>query len=143
MGWDIEMFFSRNSSNTVSPGGNSAMGRGTYGINGAGVYLGCTLESGMSQYINLDGTIYVTGRNKLAQTLTTNVLWGILNLIYDAMDYYDGSIDMNPIEALKRWKRQYQEGTWVLAGGHGGVDVYDVDPTTSFQTKHDHRGAHD
>jgi hypothetical protein len=87
------------------------MGMGTDGINGTGVYLVCTLESGMSQYINLDGTIYVTGRNKLDQTLTTDVLWGILNLIYDAMDYYDGSIDTNPTEALKCWKREYQEGT--------------------------------
>lgn len=138
IGWDIEMFCSKNS-NTIQQGGDGAFGGGMRGINGAGVYLGCSLKTGLSQYTNLDGTIYVTGRNQRGQTLTTNALWGILNLIYDAMDYYNGTIDTNPVEALERWKTKYKNGSWVPAGGNGGIHVYNVDPMTSFQSKQDHR----
>ena len=124
LGWDMAIY--------------CASGSGRGGINGAGIYLGCDLQSGLTRWNNLAGTIYVTGRNVRGQTLSSNVLWGMLNMIWDAMDYYDGTISSDPAPYFARWVPRYKAGTWQPAGGDGGIDVYSVDARNSMDPFQEH-----
>lgn len=55
-------------------------------MNAAGVYLGSDLD-------DMSGPIFVTGRRqKDGKPLNKDILWGLLNFIWDAMDLYDGPL---------------------------------------------------
>lgn len=102
LGWSIEIFCSSRA-NRIELGSNNAwVDEMKYqGMNAAGTSLGCRLSTGRSKYTDMDGTIFVTGRNKAGDVLTTNiVLWGILNVISDSMEYYDGTLDTYPAPTL-------------------------------------------
>lgn len=135
LGWNIEIFCSSRA-NRIELDSNNAWVDGLKyrGMNAAGIFLGCSLSTGRSKYTDMDGTIFVTGRNKAGDVLTTNVLWGILNFISDSMDYYDGTLDTHPAPTLKHWARQYKDKVWVPAGVTG-IDVYCIDPKKCFRNK--------
>jgi len=58
-------------------------------LNGAGIYLGCDLQSGITRFNNVCGPIFVCGRRANdGKPLVSDALWGILNFIGDAMGLY-------------------------------------------------------
>jgi hypothetical protein len=116
--------------NAIQSGMFEASGRAIAPMNGAGIYLGCDIQSGISRFNNLSGPIFVTGRRASdGRPLTSDALWGILNFIWDAMDLYGTGEDPTP--TLLRWVRRYRERSWVPMGGDGGVDVYCVNVSQS------------
>lgn len=87
----------------------------------------------------MSGCIFVTGRClKDGKPLNKDILWVLLNFIWDAMDLYDGTLDV-PIQAtLRQRAAQYNQGSWVPGGGSGGVDVYSHN---FLQGAKDHRNS--
>lgn len=126
LGWQVEIFCSANHQQFFfRPHGLCGevihlLGNRVDGVNGAGVFLGCAIENGVSRYKNLDGMIFVTGRHiKTGRSLTQYILWEILDFIYDSMDVYDeddrrkshGSDPLSIIEqdACRYRKKQIQQ----------------------------------
>lgn len=127
LGWSVEIYCSTRG-NDFTPTG--VYGKRVDGMNGAGIYLGCDVQGGMTRFFNLDGRIFVTGcRNMDGKPLVSDSLWGILNFICDAMDWYGD--DEDPVPKIQRQAKKYREGIWQPAGGDGGVDVYCVDVNRS------------
>eukprot|EP01084_Bolivina_argentea_P179756 310587_1 len=98
--------------------------------NNASVYLMCALLDGLSPFQELKGNCIVFCMNK---PITTDRIWGILNFIYDAMDYYDGTLPMTPKEreeqlASDAW--EYKHGKWEPRGGCGGINIYNDNAKT-------------
>ena len=120
MGWTIEVYCDPNLQRGMNFEGK---------LNGAGIYLGCRLDNGLSEWTSMRGHIFVTGRRHSdGAPLTSAILWGILNFQYDAMDFYDGTIDCdNPIRKLQTLGQQYQQKEWKPRGGDGGVPIYETD----------------
>ena len=107
-----------------------AMGNGELKeINGAAIYLGCDVKSGITRHMDVEGRIFVTGRNHSGRSLTADILWGILNFIWDSMSLYgkpDGSADT---ETLLKWLSEYNEGTWKPRGeNEADIDIYCIVP---------------
>ena len=132
LGWDVEMFCSTLFNRIHPPyeGLVDAMGNGELKeINGAAIYLGCDVQSGITRHMDVEGRIFVTGRNQSGRSLTADILWGILNFIWDSMSLYgkpDGSADT---ETLSKWLSEYKKGTWQPRGGtEANIDVYCVVP---------------
>jgi hypothetical protein len=126
LGWDIQMYCNTKL-NTIQSDGRVFGERGDI-INGGAIYLGCELESGLSRYTNLTGDVYVTGRRMSdGRSLNRDSLWGIMNLIWDAMDLYGAEDDDAILPTLQRWASRYKAQTWVPSGGDGGINVYSVD----------------
>jgi len=129
LGWDVEMFCCTLYNRIHAPfeGLVDVVGSGELKqINGAAIYLGCDVQSGITRHVDVEGRIFVTGRNNQSgRTLTADVLWGILNFIWDCMSLYgkpDGSADT---DTLTQWLNQYRQGDWQPKGGNEGeVDVY-------------------
>lgn len=85
-----------------------------------------SVDSGLSVNTNSSGRIFVTGRRLSDdKPLTSDVLFGILNFIWDAMDLYAEGEPVWPY--LKRWAEEYKGGTWEPGGGCGCVDVFNTD----------------
>jgi hypothetical protein len=121
IGWSVEIYCSK-VYNRMD--GGRALGQGP--LNGAGIYLTSSLQSGLSVNTNLSGRIFVTGRRQSdGKPLTSDVLFGILNFVLDAMDLYEDGEPALPY--LKRWAKDYKQGTWEPDGGRGGIDVYNSD----------------
>lgn len=131
LGWDIEMYCSLEGNTVHLPdeglvdvNGNL----GTQGLNGAAIYLGCDIQTGISRYIDVDGRVFVTGRNQTnGKSLTSDILWGILSFIYDSMSLYglEGGADTN---TLAQWAIQYKQGIWQPKGTNdGNINVYCLD----------------
>jgi hypothetical protein len=121
VGWSVEIYCSK-VYNEMNRG--RAIGQGP--LNGAGIYLTSSVDSGLSVNTNLSGRIFVTGRRQSdGKPLTSDVLFGILNFIWDAMDLYGDDEPVFPY--LKRWAKEYKQGTWEPGGGCGGVDVFNTD----------------
>ena len=134
-GWDVEIYCGKAYNITVRPG--QVHGGGGGGMNSAGVYLGCDLNDGMTRYNNISGTIFVTGRRLSdGKPLNKDILWGLLNFIWDAMDLFDGTLNLPREPTLQKWAKRYKEGSWVPRGGDGGIDVYSNDFS---QRARDHR----
>jgi hypothetical protein len=120
IGWSVEVYCSK-VYNRMD--GGLVFGEGP--LNGAGIYLTSSVQSGISINTNLSGRIFVTGRRQSdGKPLTSDVLFGILNFIWDAMDMYGDGEPVLP--DLKRWAKDYKQGTWEPGGG-GGADVYNTD----------------
>lgn len=84
LGYDIEIYCQRSISPFLS---GSVMARGN--LNSAGIYLGCNIRTGFTQYHDLSGRIFVTGRRwHDGKPLKSDSLRGILSFISDTMDYY-------------------------------------------------------
>jgi MYND finger len=115
LGWKVEVYHS----------GRVAGGAARTPLNGAGVFLLCDIQSGLSPFQDLSGRIFVTGRNEKGESMTSDVLWGILNFIWDSMDYYPQGC---AISVINRWRDRYLQGSWTPQGGNGGIDVYCLDP---------------
>ena len=95
--------------------------------NAASVFLSCALSNGLSPFQQLRGNSILICKNK---PITSDRIWGILNFIYDAMDYYDGTMEMTAKERTKRLEfeaNEYKEGKWEPRGGCGGIDIYNED----------------
>ena len=139
LGWRVE-FYCNSSHQEISRGGSNSRtrltGRHVEGLNSAGIYLGCDVQSGLSRYTNLDGKIFLTGRNAVGKTLTKDILWGILNFLCDSMDYYGD--DDDPIPQILDQARQYRAQEWTPAGGDGGVNVYNANEPSAKNVV-DHR----
>jgi hypothetical protein len=121
--WSVEIYCSKAYNHLDGP--SRVHGNGP--LNGAGIYLTSSINTGMSVNVNLSGRIFVTGRRQSdGKPLTSDVLWGILNLIWDAMDLYGESDPVWPY--LKSWANAYKAGTWEPGGGGGGIDVFCTDP---------------
>lgn len=99
--------------------------------------VGCDLDSGLTKFNNLDGDIFVTGRNSAGIALTADRLWGILNFVWDAMDLYG---DDDPLTELFQLTGQYREETWQPSGGDGGIAIFGMNADeTGVGGKVDHR----
>jgi hypothetical protein len=122
IGWSVEVYCSKAYNEMIGP--SRVNGRGP--LNGAGVFLGCPVDTGLSVNPSLSGRIFVTGRRQSdGKPLTSGVLFGILNFIWDAMDLYGDCEPVGP--HLKRWTAAYKRGTWEPSGGCGGIDVFCTD----------------
>ncbi|CAB9508710.1 expressed unknown protein [Seminavis robusta] len=131
LGWDVEMYCSTlvNRINKPLSGVVDVKGNGEISnINAAGIYLGCDLQSGITRHVDLEGRIFVTGRNQTGNTMTVDVLWGILNFIWDAMTLYASRADgTGDTETLLKWCKDYHQGIWQPRGANdSNVDVYCV-----------------
>lgn len=125
LGWKLHVHCSTRE-NEIYPSSRDIQvsGKGSATLNSAGIYLGCDLLSGLTHFNNLRGEIFVFGRRIEDGTpLISDSLWGILNFIWDAMDFYPEF----PRDRLSRWAQRYQLQSWVPLGGDGGIDVYCVD----------------
>ena len=157
LGWDVRMFvdpsshaFSRREE-TPSVGSTvhawtECMGPGTHGrdtastgsdadvegltkLNASAVFFGCSAEDGMSPYRFIMGKAYVVGRHSATgQPLTGNVLWGILNFIYEAMDCFSDMEEEECKAMLDERAASYRARTWEPIAGLAGVDIYECDP---------------
>ncbi|KAL7573081.1 hypothetical protein ACA910_018767 [Epithemia clementina (nom. ined.)] len=154
MGWDVEIYCSTKYNRVLggyhNGGELSVLGYGDNddgaAKNGAGIYLGCDLGDGLTRYDNLAGPIFVTGRRQSdGQPLNQKILWGLLNVIWDAMDLYDGTcgdyddddeFDAAVRSTLQKWASSYQKGEWIPQGGFGGVNVYSTDFTIGDYVDH-------
>lgn len=129
LGWNVEMFCSTlfNKIHPPYDGLVDAMGNGELKVpcNGAGIYLGCDVQSGITRHMDVEGRIFVTGRNQSGRSLTADILWGILNFIWDSMSLYgrpDGGADT---EMLLKWLVEYGDGNWQpKSGSYADIDVY-------------------
>lgn len=128
LGWDVEMYCSTIYNRIHNPleGLVDVIGNGELQrINGAGIYLGCDVQSGITRHVDVEGRIFVTGRNQTGRSMTVDVLWGLLNFIWDCMSLYgrpDKTADTNK---LAEWVREYRQGTWQPKGGNDeDIDVY-------------------
>ena len=127
--WDIEIYCTTRTNQLI--GGE--IGQGTIDIDGghadtnnsAGIFLGCNIQSGFSRYNNMNGRIFVCGRNKNGKPMTCAVLWGILNFIWETMDLYGYD---EPHPTIMKWARLYRDGVWDPNAGNGGYNIYDLDP---------------
>lgn len=130
LGWDVEMYCSTifNRIHLPYEGLVDVIGNGELQrINGAGIYLGCDVQSGITRHVDVEGRIFVTGRNQMGRTMTVDVLWGILNFIWDCMSLYGGPDGGADTETLLRWCNEYRQGTWQPRGENDGeIDVYCV-----------------
>lgn len=61
LGWHLEFYCSTNE-NEMRSGMMPFVGKQCFPLNGAGIFLGCDLQSGISRYNNLSGEIFVCGR---------------------------------------------------------------------------------
>lgn len=132
LGWDVEMFCNtqRNRIQPPEEGLVDVKGDGELEhLNGAGIYLGCDVQTGISRYIDVDGRIFVTGRNQqTGRSLTSDILWGVLNFIWDAMSLY-GSPGGPDTATLAEWTSKYRQGLWQPKGANDeNFDVYCVVP---------------
>eukprot|EP00397_Hematodinium_sp_SG-2012_P041632 GEMP01045899.1.p1 GENE.GEMP01045899.1~~GEMP01045899.1.p1 ORF type:complete len:264 (+),score=68.64 GEMP01045899.1:483-1274(+) len=90
------------------------------------------------------GMIYVTAAPGSARHLTSDILWGILNYIYDCMDYYgEGDWSAAKIKArVRKVAARYRAQTWEPMGGSDGIPIYETDPDRCrLGPVVDHRGA--
>jgi MYND finger len=94
LGWKVEIYHSGCSARPP--------------LNGAEVFLLCDMESGLSIFQDLGGRIVITGRNEKGESMTSDVLWGIRNFIWDAMDYYP---EGRAISVITRWRDRYLQGS--------------------------------
>ena len=125
LGWRLEIYCKTNQ-NSITSGVIEVSGVPGFELNGAGIYLGCSVQSGISRFNNLCGEIYVCGRRVAdGKPLVSDSLWGILNFIWDAMDLYGEEED--PMPTIVSWAKKYQQGTWGPLGGTGGANVYATD----------------
>ena len=99
--------------------------------NAGSVFLTSALSNGRSpHYRGLHGNSVVVCKNKV---ITSDRLWGMLNFIFEAMDYYDGTCSMNAAQrkaAIARDVKEYKSGSWEPRAGSGGIDLYNDDPKT-------------
>jgi hypothetical protein len=125
LGWKLEVYCCTQCTRDyqiLSSGVAKVFSQGA-ALNGAGIYLGCELKSGISRFNNLCGEIFVFGRRMQdGKSLVSDSLWGILNFIWDAMDLY--GTDEDPGPSLVRWARRYREESWEPMGGSVGINVY-------------------
>jgi len=127
LGWYVEIYCNATTNTFFPPGSMVDLdGQRRLGLNSAGIYLGCSLSTGLTKYNNLDGEICVIGRRiKDGKCMNKDILWGILNFIWDAMDFYGDEPD--PMSEISQLARQYRDGTWEPSGSFGGVDIYSTD----------------
>jgi len=132
LGWNVEMFCSTlyNKIHPPYEGLVDAMGNSELkALNGAGIYLGCDVQIGITRYMDIEGRIFLTGRNQSGRNMTVDILWGILNFIWDSMSLYgkeDGSADT---ATLLKWVAEYENKTWQPKGGTDeDIDVYCIIP---------------
>lgn len=135
MGWTIEVYCNPDLQIEISPRSDFIQVRGGGGeINAAAIFLGCGLDTGLSQWSSLTGPVFVTGRRHSdGATLTNEVLWGCLNFLSDAMELYgDGG---NPLSVFRRWGDKYKQRTWDPSGGDGGIAIYNTDARAARQNR--------
>lgn len=131
LGWKLEVYCSTTLNQLHSSGMMEVLGQGSSTLNGAGIHLGCDIQSGISRFNDLCREIYVFGRRiKDGRLIVSDSLWGALNFIWDAMDLYGEEEDPGP--SIMRRVRRYREGSWTPVGGDGGVDVFCVDVNQSI-----------
>ena len=130
LGWDVEMFCSTLFNRIHPPFGGlvDVIGNGELQqLNGAAIYLGCDVQSGITRHVDVEGRIFVTGRNQSGRTLTADVLWGILNFIWDCMSLYGQPDGTGDTDTLARWCNEYRQGYWQPKGENDvEIDVYCV-----------------
>eukprot|EP00397_Hematodinium_sp_SG-2012_P029214 GEMP01030840.1.p1 GENE.GEMP01030840.1~~GEMP01030840.1.p1 ORF type:complete len:502 (+),score=79.56 GEMP01030840.1:130-1506(+) len=133
LGWDVEIYW-----NPLEAAG----------LNAAGIYLSCELDSGfppLSHHIDgVFGMIYVTPPFGSNRRLTSDILWGILNYIFDSMDYYGKNWPGAKLQAhLREGAACYRAQTWEPTSGTGGIPIYETDPDRClFGPVFDMRGTH-
>jgi hypothetical protein len=97
LGWHLEIYCSSTGNKFQKANQRVTAGILNQPLNGAGViYLTCAIRDGLSQTPSLNGKIYVIGRReKDGKPIVSDSLWGILNFIWDTMDFYDSGHDPN------------------------------------------------
>ncbi|RLN96914.1 hypothetical protein BBJ28_00003374 [Nothophytophthora sp. Chile5] len=102
-------------------------------LNAMAIYLGSRLSDGLSPYVNASGDAFFVGTTAQYQPVTSNVLWGAANFLYEAMDYYgdEDVTEQQRVAIFRKWGQRYGRGTWEPNAGTGGIDVYQTDPFQS------------
>ena len=93
--------------------------------NAGSVFSTCELSNGLSMYQQLRGNSIIVCKND--KILTSDRLWGILNFIFECMDYFDGTIEMDAKQRNTQIlfdARKYKQNTWSPRAGTGGIDIY-------------------
>ncbi|ETK74792.1 hypothetical protein L915_18473 [Phytophthora nicotianae] len=105
--------------------------RGVSGeLNAMAIYICSKLDDGISTSVNASGDAFFIGTTARGEPVTSNVLWGAANFVYEAMDYYP---DVNcPKEQREqkfhKWSRRYALETWEPMAGRAGINLYQTDP---------------
>ncbi|KAL4170927.1 hypothetical protein KRP22_009030 [Phytophthora ramorum] len=104
--------------------------RGVAGeLNAMAIYLGSKLDNGLSMSVNASGDAFFIGTTAKGEPVTSNVLWGAANFVYEGMDYYPEEYTKEEREAkFRKWSRRYALGKWEPMAGNGGVNLYQTDP---------------
>ena len=117
-------------------------------LNSLGIYIGCSLDTGLSMHLNARGTVFFIGQRN-NHPVTANVLWGAAKFIAEAMEYYGSDDDASLARTVfLRWAKRYRAEKWEPRDGSAGVNLYETDPfqtgTPWHQRVHDHtRGVMD
>lgn len=135
-GWEMKVYCSSTLNNFRSP---VFGGSGNFSINGAGVYLTSSISTGLSPYLKMQGDVFVIGRKvggRKDEQVTHGIIWGLLNLIWDSMDWYaDGDIPA-AIAYVERMANRYKAKTWTPCGGSGEMPIYSTDPSMGTCVRH-------
>ncbi|KAG6615238.1 Egl nine 1 [Phytophthora cinnamomi] len=105
--------------------------RGVAGeLNAMAIYLGSNLDTGLSMSVNASGDAFFIGTTAKGKPVTSNVLWGAANFVYEGMDYYppDDHTQQEREQIFRKWSLRYTRGTWQPMAGNGGFDLYQTDP---------------
>ncbi|POM67231.1 Hypothetical protein PHPALM_16801 [Phytophthora palmivora] len=98
-------------------------------LNAMAIYLGSKLDNGLSKSVNASGDAFFIGTTAKGAPVTSNVLWGAANFIYEAMDYCSADYTKEERERkFHKWSHKYRQGTWEPMAGSGGIDLYQTDP---------------
>ncbi|EEY63924.1 uncharacterized protein PITG_02433 [Phytophthora infestans T30-4] len=94
--------------------------RGVRGeLNAMAIYIGSKLENGLSMSANASGDAFFIGTTAKGEPVTSNVLWGAANFVYEAMDYYpdDNCPKEQRQQKFRKWSRRYALETWEPMAG--------------------------
>ena len=96
--------------------------------NAGSVFLTCDLSTGLSPHGQLKGNSIVVCNNK-NKKITTDRLWGILNFIFQSMDYYDDKTQRkNILNKILIDAKAYKEKKWIpnteTLEGDVKIDIY-------------------
>ncbi|KAG7392291.1 hypothetical protein PHYPSEUDO_001395 [Phytophthora pseudosyringae] len=99
-------------------------------LNAMAIYIGSKLDNGLSMLVNASGDAFFVGTTAKGKPVTSNVLWGAANFVYEAMDYYpdDTCPKEHREEKFRKWSRRYAHRTWEPMAGNAGINLYQTDP---------------